>query len=256
MKKHAVLKRLFVSLLPFLFLAILCGCAGNKEALKDKSQTLLRLGVSYFREGDTAAALKEFEEARKLTPKDPQIYNVLGVTYLKMGKHDKAMENLNRALELNPEFSEAHNNLGTVYLDMKQWDNAIEEFRKALGDDLYATPERAYCNIGWAFYKKGDIGQAIDNYKKAVEIVPAFVLAHYNLGIGYLSIGRLEKALEEFKLAVKHNPEYIDAHYQLGLVYFKLGKKEEAIEEFKKVIKIDPENEASSSAQRYVDLLK
>ncbi len=36
-----------------------------------------------------------------------------------------------------------------------------KSYKKALSNDLYGTPERAYCNTGWAYYKQGDIGKAI-----------------------------------------------------------------------------------------------
>lgn len=238
-----------------MFFSGMNGCAGNNAASKDKSLLHVRLGVSYFREGDTTSALKELIEAEKLNPGDPQVYNVLGLIYLKRKDHNKAIHNFKRALELKPEYSEARNNLGALYLDLRQWDNAIFEFKKALNNELYSTPERAYSNIGWAYYKKGDIGKAIDNYKKALDITPDFVLARYNLGIGYLSVNKVEKAIKEFESALKQAPDYIDAHYQLGLIYFNLNRKEDAKEKFNSVISIAPPGETRDSAQRYLELL-
>ena len=238
------------------FLLSLNGCAENKTVLKDKSLIHMRLGVSYFREGDTTSALRELLEAEKLNPNDPQVCNVLGLIYLKKKDYEKAISYFNTALEVKPDFSEVRNNLGALYLELRQWDNAIFEFKRALSDDLYRTPERAYSNIGWAYYKKGDIGKAIDNYKKALDISPDFVLARYNLGISYLSINKVDKAINALKMAIKQNPDYFDAHYQLGLIYFNLNKREEAKREFDKVISTAPPGETRDSAQTYLDLLK
>ena len=256
MKKYDILKRLYALLFPVVCILILNGCSKDRGVLKERSMIHLRLGTSYFSGGDTASALKELQEAKKLSPDDPQIYNVIGLTYFKKRNYDKAIENLKMALQLDPKFSDGHNNLGTIYMDLKQWDDAIFEFRQALGNDLYATPERAYCNIGWAYYKQGDIGRAIGNYKRALEIAHNFVLAHYNLGIGYLSVNRVNEAIDAFKLAIKYNPDYVNAHYRLGLIYFKQGKKKEAKEEFDKVVSNSRPGETRDSAQRYLDLLK
>ncbi|KAF0121846.1 MAG: TPR repeat-containing protein [bacterium] len=229
MKGHCNSKGVCISLLLIAFIFIFNGCARDKTVLKETSTVHLRLGVSYFSEGDTTSALQELMKAKELNPDDPQVY-------LK--------------------FSEAHNNLGTVYMDLKQWDNAIFEFKEALSNDLYSTPERAYCNMGWAYYKHGDIGKAIGNYKKALELAPGFVLAHYNLGIGYFSINKVKEAIDELKLVIKLDPKFVDAHYQMGLAYLKLDRKAEAIEEFEEVAKTSPSGENRDSAKRYLDLLK
>lgn len=245
-----------ISLLLIAFVFIFNGCAQDKTVLKETSMVHLRLGVSYFSEGDTTSALQELVKAKELNPDDPQVYNIIGLTYFIKKEHNKAIDNLKKALALDPKFSEAHNNLGTVYMDLKQLDNAILEFKEALGNDLYSTPERAYCNIGLAYYKQGDIGKAIDNYKKASELAPGFALAHYNLGIGYFSINKVKEAIDELRLVIKLDPKFVDAHYQLGLAYLKLDRKAEAIEEFEEVAKTSLSGETQNSAKRYLDLLK
>jgi len=178
-------KGVYISLLLIAFIFIFNGCIQDKAVLKETSMVHLRLGVSYFSEGNTTSALQELLKAKELSPDDPQVYNIIGLIYFKKKEHNKAIDNFKKALTLDLKFSEAHNNLGTVYMDLRQWDDAIFEFKEALSNDLYSTPERAYCNIGWAYYKQGDIGKAIDNYKNALKLSPDFVLAHYNLGISY-----------------------------------------------------------------------
>ncbi|MDY6854317.1 MAG: tetratricopeptide repeat protein [Thermodesulfobacteriota bacterium] len=231
------------------------GCAEDKASLQQKSLLYLKLGVSHFRENDNTAALKELMKAKDLNPDDPQVYNVIGLVYLKKKDYSSAKENFNRALAINPSLSGVHNNLGTLYLELRQWEDAIGEFKKALSNPLYATPERALCNIGWAYYRMGDIGKAIESYNKALDISPDFYLAHYNLGIGYSSIDKVNEAIDEFRLSIHSNPEFADAHYQLGLIYFKMGRKDEARKRFKEVLRIAPRNETRKAAQRYLDIL-
>ena len=250
-----MLKRLGICLAPIVFAFFLNGCVEDRAAIKERSLLHLRLGASHLSEGNIPSALKELLEAKKINPDDPHIYSMLGLAYGGKKEYEKAIDNFRKALEINPELPEVHNNFGTLYLHLKRWDDAILEFRKAVNNDLYSTPERAYCNMGWAYYKKGDMGRAIQNYKKASEIDPEFILPYYNLGVGYLSIDKTDEAIAAFKLAVKLAPGYVDAHYRLGLVYFKLGMKEDAKREFEEVVTISPPGETRSSAKTYLDLL-
>ncbi len=256
MKGLDMSKNVCISIILSVFLTIfISGCAEDKASLRQKSLLYLKLGVSHFHENDNTSALKELMKAKELTPDDPQVYNVIGLVYLKKKDYKSAKENFDRALTIDPYLSEAHNNLGTLYLELRQWEDAIGEFKKALSNPLYATPERAFCNIGWAYYRMEDIGRAIENYNKALNVAPDYFLAHYNLGIGYLSINKLDEAIDEFRFAINSNPDFADAHYQLGLIYFNMDRKAEAREKFEEVVRIAPRGETRKASQRYLDIL-
>jgi tetratricopeptide (TPR) repeat protein len=50
--------------------------------------------------------------------------------------------------------------------------------------------------------------EAIEEYRKALEIDPHYANARYNLGDALRRQGRLEEAMEEFQLAVTHDPNH------------------------------------------------
>ncbi len=244
----------------------LAGAKGEKERkqveakIADDERLLqandkYRLGVLYLNKGDSASALKELMEAEKFNNKDPHIANALGLAYYKKGELDLALQRFKRALEFNPKFSEARNNLGIIYLEKKMWDDAIEELRKAAGDILYPTPEYAYTNMGWAYFKKNDPIKAIECYQKAIEKNPRFPNAHHDLGLVYFSLDKVDDAISEYKTAVRYFPNYLDAHYNAGLSFLKLNKKGLAMDAFKEVVRIAPDSDMGRNAQNYIDLL-
>jgi tetratricopeptide (TPR) repeat protein len=44
--------------------------------------------------------------------------------------------------------------------------------------------DQAYYNLAIALYRQGKLEEAIQNYKKVIEINPNYADAYYNLGIG------------------------------------------------------------------------
>ena len=56
----------------------------------------------------------------------------------------------------------------------------------------------------------------------------------YNEGVGLSNLGRHEEAIEAFKKAIEINPNNAAAWYNKGVGLGNLGRYEEAIEAFKK----------------------
>jgi tetratricopeptide (TPR) repeat protein len=146
--------------------------------------------------------------------------------------------------------------MGALYLEMGKWDEAIQEFNIVLKDILYLTPFYVLNNLGWAYYKKGDLNSAIENYKRSLSMKPDFGLAHFNLGIAYRDRKQMDQAVASFRQATILVPNFIDAHFQLGKLCFELGKTQEAKKSFEEVVRLAPRSENSRMAREYLDLLK
>ena len=86
---------------------------------------------------------------------------------------------------------------------------------------------------GFGYQDQGDLGKAIEEYKKAIELNPNHLKAYMNLGAVYMQQEKYDQAIEEFNTAVKLNYYYGKAHYNLGYIYLLKGEKEKAEEELK-----------------------
>jgi anaphase-promoting complex subunit 6 len=60
----------------------------------------LFIGMEYLRMNNFSTALLQLEQAKRICPTDPLVFNEIGVTFYKMQNYEQAKENLANALSL------------------------------------------------------------------------------------------------------------------------------------------------------------
>ena len=73
------------------------------------------------------AALKDLQQAVKLSPRDYRAHNAVGYSYRKLGNYERALESYEEALALAPNFSDAIEYRAEAYLGL----NRLEEAKQA-----------------------------------------------------------------------------------------------------------------------------
>jgi type IV pilus biogenesis/stability protein PilW len=249
------MRRLFFTFFVLLFSA--CATTPSVEDIR-KAETHYKIGVSYLVKEQLHKAFVEFQKAIKLNPKNKSSLNAIGLILLspEFKEYEEAIIYFKRAIAIDPNYSEAMNNLGVTYVEIENWEEAIKYFRIALRDPLYVTPERAYSNLGYAYYKKGDYLNAVNTLKKAIARYPDFPRSVYILGLVYLELGEITGAIDEFKKTVDIAPGYINARWELANAYLRIGDKENAVKHFKVIAESGSDNEKSKNALEYLELLK
>jgi tetratricopeptide (TPR) repeat protein len=159
-------------------------------------------------------------------------------------------------LILKPTYTTARNDLGVVYLELKRWDNAIQQFQMVKDDIFYENSESAILNLGLAYLGKGDYPKALAELKLVIAANPRRLEARLTLGRILFAMDKTEQAINEYKKALDIYKDYGDAHYYLGLAYLKLNNVAAARTSFKEAVRIIPENERGRSALEYLELLK
>lgn len=101
----------------------------------------------------------------------------------------------------------------------------------------YAT---VHFNLGWALDKKGDIKNAMLQYKEAIRLDPGKTEAQYNLAMAYHLSGDLASAIRYYNDALRMNPNYENAHYNLASAYQETGDTPDAIAHYNEVIRLNP----------------
>jgi Flp pilus assembly protein TadD len=236
-------------------LLLLPGCALN-QASKNKTLYHYQMGQSFYAENNFTAALVEYSEAEKLTPKDPALLNDLGLAYFRKGRFDLAEAKYLKAISLKPDFSEARNNLGVNYLEMKRWDDAIVQFKRVQEDIFYQGHDSATTNLALAYLGKGDNQQALTLLRSAVSRNPMDPRIRVQLGRVYAALDKTELAVAEYRRALEMNASYANAYYYLGLVQMKLKDGAAAKRAFKEVIRIAPDSEIGQLSREYLEQLK
>jgi Tfp pilus assembly protein PilF len=151
-------------------------------------------------------------------------------------RYQKSEENFKKAITLLTPYPEAHNNLGVLYNRIEKHKEAITEFEKALAIERYSTPENAFTNMGYAYFKLGNLNKAKAYQQKALDLTPEFCLAQKNLADIYSKEKKYEKASEYYQKASTTCPLYEESQYKLGLTLMKLGNKRVAKLQFEQLI--------------------
>lgn len=100
-------------------------------------------------------------------------------------------------------------------------------------DELYQN--------GLQFKKTGLFMEAIDAFKKAVEIKPDFTDALYELGWCYNELNQFSKALPVLQKAVKLKPDDSRIVYETGFAKAHAGLPNEALDDYNKAITLNPD---------------
>lgn len=74
---------------------------------------------------------KDFASSKSSSSESKRLYNE-GVKYALAGLFAQAAQIFQQALKLDPEFADAHFALGHAYYDMGRWQNAIDSFKRVL----------------------------------------------------------------------------------------------------------------------------
>ena len=236
----------------------ICACT-NTPWHREQAEIFLNKGISLIEIRQFNSAAKELLEAEKYSPDDHRVHYFLGMAYHGKGMRDKAVEEFKRAISLKKDYSEAHNYLGTLYSDMELWDQAIEEFDRALANPIYDTPDKALYNVGWAYYSKKDYKTALIKYQEALRREPMTYLRpqiEKNIGLVYFDQNNIQEAVQHFKKSVELNPSLYDAHFLLGECYVRIKDTEKAKSAFQTVIKLSPQSSFGQKAKSYLQSLK
>jgi tetratricopeptide (TPR) repeat protein len=132
----------------------------------------------------------------------------------------------------------AHNLVGGVLRNQHNTEEAIDEFRKAI--DLDPRLAIFHSNLGAALSDQHRTDEAIAECRKAIELDPREAQAHNNLGNALSDLHKTDEAIAEYKKAIELDPRYALPHNNLGLALSEQGKIDEAIAEYKKAIELDP----------------
>jgi len=157
-----------------------------------------------------------------------------------------------RATEIFPTDAEAYFQVAANAVELGRVDEAIEYYRRAL--NIEPNYARAHCGLAIALELHGDPldrarpDEASAHYTRALEIEPDYPEAHSGLARTLASQNRLEDAIWHFRQAIRAEPDMVQAHGGLGIALHMQGKLEEAIACYRKALQIDPEHVEAHSS--------
>lgn len=179
-------------------------------------------------------------------------HHLLGVSLSLLGYTERALAEFDRALALNPRYLEALIHRGLVLNELGRTAEAEESFRRAALADTgsiggFPAPVAAqlanrHADLAQAYAEVGALQEAIDQYRRALELGPTFHDLRYRLARVLLEAGRALEAREELEQVVAARPGFVDAGAALGLARYLSGDGAGAREVWNATLARRPDN--------------
>jgi tetratricopeptide (TPR) repeat protein len=238
------------------------------------------LGVIGFKLGNFDHAAEEIRLAHRLKPTLPGLDSLLAMALAESGKNREALPGLEKAFHSSTDKEvkrQAGLELTSVYtrlnMDRKAVETALElrdlyksdaevlyNVAKILGNSAYITMQSLFHGADgsvWAqlaeaeaHESQGQFTDAIDSYRRVLEIDPKRINIHYRIGRTYLAQWQTSHAAEdaasaaqEFVKELDVNPSNANAAYELAELRRKDGKHAEAQQLYESAIEYYPDFE-------------
>ena len=210
-------------------------------------------GNIYMKMKDYDRALKDFEQAIKLDPKNASAYDSRADLYMIQKKYDKAVADYDRAIKF-----EDWSSLRSYYIDDKQ--NAIKakEADKKIKTQLKAVAPNDKEKLrarAKAYKDLEDYELAIKDYTRLTELDANDWKAYSGRGVCYSLFKDYARALEDFNKAIQINPTSIQDYVERAHCHEKLNNYEFAIADYDKITELDP-NDLTAYNSRSAAYLK
>ncbi|MGI9068854.1 MAG: tetratricopeptide repeat protein [Pyrinomonadaceae bacterium] len=149
-----------------------------------------------------------------------------------MDRQAEAIREIKRAQELDPLSLIIASAVGRVYHFAGQYDQALEEYRKTL--EMDANYGEAHFNLGFTYAKKGMYGEAIAELQEAIKLSENRTVMLAVLGHFYSMAGKQTQARSVLEQLNELSNRCYVSPLDMAIVYTGLGEKEPTFEWFEK----------------------
>ncbi len=226
------------------------------KLLEDIKQAYYDQGLTHLKDEKYGEAITDFKSAISIDPVFTDAHSDLGYAYLGQGDLSEAENEAKKTLrledndypparELLKEIKQAYYDRGLTHLVDEKYSEAITDFKSAINRDPIF--KEAYCGLSRAYYGQGDLEDAKNEAKKALEFDGSYQPAHklledikqanYDRGHVHWSNKQCDAAITHFKRAI--DIELEEAYCGLGRTCYKQGDLEDAKNASQKILEFD-----------------
>lgn len=239
------------------------------------AEVRLGIGRAYLSTGNKAhraEALRVLQQAAEIAPDLPQPHSLLARAHALSGDNTAAKREYELTLQIDPSYSYARRHLIRLALDEQDLPRArlhadlllqteetaehhflagmvaadserVDEARKHYGLAIEKAGGRypeALFNLGLLAKNQKQYGEAVAQYKKALEQKPDYVEAANNMGLAFTEQGNTADAEAAYRSAIAINGKYAAAWFNLGNLKLDGKDHSAAIDAFERALALRP----------------
>ncbi len=191
--------------------------------------------------GDSDAAMRDYDEAVRLSPKSAGPYAWRGILHDEEGEVAAALQDYSSSLRFNPNLGGVLSRRGRLYFQQNDLDNAIADF----GEAIRAEPDTAsiYAWRAVAYERKGDLAAALLDFESALRLKQKIGWIYFQRGALYERQGRLPEAVADYSEAIRLEPGNKTFLRARVTAHQAAHRTEEELADLTELLRIDPRDD-------------
>jgi tetratricopeptide (TPR) repeat protein len=168
-----------------------------------------------------------------------------GVNLFERGRQEDAIPFLEKAVELDPQFAMAMGKLAAIHSNIGHRKEATAYRERAFENrERLSARERYYIEGHYHWIRYDEFAQAIEAFKRAVEIYPNHGSARNNLALSYAYMERYDEAIANYKELTDRDYSFFGTYEGLAWAYFGKGDLESGGRVIREFLDRNPESGA------------
>jgi len=199
---------------------------------------LLNAALAHHQAGRLAEAKALYTRILAQQPRHADALHFMGLLACQIGQREAGITLMRESIATHPS-PIYYNNLGNALRETGALDEAVDAYRRAV--ELKADYVEAHNNLGNALRERGEPAAALTSCARAIELRPGYAEAYNNLGNALKDLGELDAAIAAYGKAIEAKRGFAEAHLNLGIAMQAKGHGEAALECLRESVRLAPE---------------
>lgn len=183
----------------------------------------LNKGIEYYNEDELETAVVQLDKALEVRPTDTISYLYGGSMLFSLDQKTKAAGYYLKYLENGGTNKLLYNDIIAIYQAEKEYDKAIEAAEVAIASDPTNSDFGRMKIQTLILAERAE--EAETELKSQIANNPSDKTLHFYLGIILDEQERYDEAIESYKKAIEIDGSYYEANFNLGIIYLKEGQE-------------------------------